>query len=151
MGSQSIITGACQCQRTTYRLVSRRYAVYACHCRECQKQTASAFALSMPVWAADMSIAGTPETYVRDADSGTRTHCHFCSGCGTRLFHSSARSRDVFTVKAGTLDDARSLSPVAHLWASRKQAWVLLPPDVPCFDTQPEDLKAWRGRLLPSR
>ncbi len=149
--AQSDITGGCQCRRITYSLVARRYSAYACHCRECQKQTASAFALSMPVWAADMTLTGTPATYVRATDSGTRTHCHFCSDCGTRLFHSSERSPEVLTVKAGTLDDAQTLSPVAHLWASRKQAWVLLPPDVLCFDTQPEDLKAWRDRLLPPR
>jgi len=145
------LTGGCQCGRITYALARRSYSVYACHCLECQRQTASAFALSMPVWAADMTLSGEPASYVRATDSGTRTHCHFCPHCGTRLYHRSERSREMLTVKAGTLDHAATLLPVAHLWASRRQPWLLLPPDVPCFDTQPQDLKAWRDRLLPQR
>ena len=143
------LIGACQCGRISYALAPRAYSVYACHCLECQKQTASAFALSMPVWAADMTLDGSPSIFVRATESGTRTHCYFCPDCGTRLYHSSERSPAILTVKAGTLDRAGMLAPVAHLWASRKQPWLLLPPDVPCFDTQPDDLKAWRDRLLP--
>jgi hypothetical protein len=143
------LAGGCQCRRIVYRLAPRHYQLYACHCRECQKQSASAFALSMPAWFADLSLTGEPASYVRATDSGTRTACFFCPDCGTRLFHRSQRSPEVVTVKAGSLADLHDMVPVAHLWVCRKLPWVLLPPETPCFDTQPQDLKTWRDGLLP--
>jgi hypothetical protein len=143
------LTGGCQCGRITFHLAARRYRVYACHCLECQKQSASAFALSMPVWSADMTVSGEPASYVRATDSGTRTHCFFCPTCGTRLFHRSERSPEIVTVKAGTLDGAPNLTPVAHLWVCRKLPWLVLPPETPRFDKQPGDLTTWRSELLP--
>ena len=90
---------------------------------------------------------GAPAVYERPADSGSHTKCWFCPDCGTRLYHQSARSPDRVTVKGGTLDDPSGLAPVAHLWVSRKQSWLDLPPDVPSYDTQPDDLSAWRDTL----
>ena len=37
-------------------------------------------------------------------------------------------------LKAGTLDDATIPQPQAHVWVSRKQPWVQIPQDMPCFD-----------------
>ena len=145
----SAVTGGCQCRAITYRLAPKRHQVYACHCLECQHQSASAFALSMPVKRVDLTVDGKPAVYVRPTDSGTRTLCHFCPACGSRLYHQSERSPDLATLKAGSLDDTSALVPVAHFWVKRKQPWILLPSDVPQFETQPEDLKAWRDRLVP--
>ena len=47
----------------------------------------------------------------------------------------------------GTLDCADLLNPAGHIWVKRKQPWVILHPDVPAFDTQPDDLTAWRQSL----
>jgi len=130
-----------------YRLNAPEITVYACHCRECQKQSASAFALSVPASLRDLTIEGAPAAYERPTDSGSFTRCWFCPECGTRLYHQSARSPDRVTLKGGTLDDPSTLEPVAHLWVSRKQAWLTLPSDVPAYETQPADLAAWRNSL----
>ena len=42
-------TGSCQCGSIRYRLLREPVAVYACHCKLCQQQSASAFGLSMLV------------------------------------------------------------------------------------------------------
>jgi len=60
-------------------------AVYACHCRECQKQTSSAFALSVPLAVRDLEIEGTLRSYVRATASGSQTDCWFCAGNTSRL------------------------------------------------------------------
>ena len=39
--------GGCQCGAIRYRLLRAPAALYACHCRDCQKQSSSAFGLSM--------------------------------------------------------------------------------------------------------
>jgi len=140
-------SGGCQCGAVRYTLTTDAVTAYACHCRECQKQSASAFALSVPASLKDLAVAGAPAVYERPTDSGSHTKCWFCPDCGTRLYHQSARSPDRVTVKGGTLDDPSGLAPVAHLWVSRKQSWLDLPPDVPSYDTQPDNLSAWRDTL----
>lgn len=143
-------SGGCQCGAVRYELSGGQVVSYACHCLECQKQSASAFAISVPVKADDLSVTGPLAAYERGTDSGSRTNCWFCSTCGTRIYHQSARSSQVVTLKGGTLDDPSALVPFAHLWVSRKHAWLMLPaaPDVEIFETQPDDLKAWRDRLV---
>ena len=37
-----VLTGGCQCGAVRYEIAQEPLAVYVCHCRECQKQSASA-------------------------------------------------------------------------------------------------------------
>jgi hypothetical protein len=141
------LAGGCQCGAVRYRIAGPRPPVYACHCCECQKQSASAFGMSLPVRSDDFTVEGVLSSWERDTDIGTRTRCYFCPTCGSRVYHQSSTTSDRVTVKGGSLDDTTWLRPVAHLWVSRKQPWVVLDPDVPAHDTQPDDLAAWRGAL----
>ncbi len=143
----NVISGGCQCGAVRYSLECDQVKVYACHCFECQKQSASAFGLSVPLRASDLNIEGPIKMYSRPAESGAQTNCWFCSECGSRLYHQSASYSDQVTLKAGTLDDTTVLEPVAHLWVKRKQPWVLLSDNVATFEEQPEDLKSWRDAL----
>jgi len=140
--------GGCQCGAVRYRIEGRRPPVYACHCRECQKQSASGFGLSMPVRGAKFAVTGTTARWERGSDGGGRTRCVFCPICGSRLYHISSVTPDRVTVKAGSLDDTSWLRPVAHIWVSRKQPWVELDPAVPAMESQPADLAGWRRMLL---
>lgn len=141
------MVGGCQCGQIRYRIEGPRPIVYACHCRECQKQSASAFGMSMPVAFAQVRVGGMLASFERATDLGTRTRCFFCSDCGSRLYHRSSSSPDHVTIKAGSLDDTSGLRPVAHIWVSRRQPWVVLDADVPTHDTQPDDLEGWRAGM----
>ena len=141
------ITGRCYCGAIAYEATGAPQLSLQCHCRECQKQSASAFGMSLPVRSGDFTVEGVLSSWERDTDIGTRTRCYFCPTCGSRVYHQSSTTTDRVTVKGGSLDDTTWLRPVAHLWVSRKQPWVVLDPDVPAHDTQPDDLAAWRGAL----
>ena len=65
------------------------------------------------------------------ADSGRPKTCAFCPECGVRIYN---RTSALMSVKAGTLDDTSWLSPNAHYWTKRRQPWVILPADIPCFE-----------------
>ncbi len=39
--------GGCPCGAIRYRLLRALVALYSCHCKDCQKQSSSAFGLSM--------------------------------------------------------------------------------------------------------
>ena len=138
------VSGGCQCGQVRYEIASPPTVVYCCHCRECQKQSASAFGMSVPVRMADVTFTGRLESWERATDLGTRTRCFFCADCGTRVYHQGTATPDFATIKGGTLDDTAGLTPSAHIWVSRKQPWVVLDEHLPAHPTQPDDLDAWR-------
>jgi len=144
------LTGACQCRAIRYRITAPPLAVYACHCTECQRQSGSAFALSMPVARDALQVDGTPSAWRRVHESGRVMMCMYCGQCGTRLFHNSERNPQVSIVKPGTLDDTTWLRPVGHIWTRSAQAWVEIPQNLVNYEAQPPDLsrliEAWRAQ-----
>ena len=102
--------------------------------------------MSVSIAFARLEVAGEVASVAGVTYSGSPKTRHFCSTCGTRLWHRTADSANV-TLKIGTLDDASGISPHGHLWVSKKQPWIVLDPALPAFDTQPDDVAAWREAL----
>ena len=50
------LEGGCQCGAIRYRVTGAPVTFYACHCTECQKQSASAFGLSLWVGRSDLQF-----------------------------------------------------------------------------------------------
>lgn len=142
------LTGGCSCDAVRYRIDGPVRTLYACHCSLCQRQSGSAFGLSLIVAAQDLVATG-PLAHVTTARGGD-TQRHFCSLCGTRLWHQSPDD-GLVSIKAGTLDQRAWLDPVAHIWTESRQPWTVLPPDVPTFAQQPSmaDLEALWARARP--
>lgn len=140
-------TGGCQCGAVRYRIQAERLIGYACHCRECQKQAASAFGISVPVFLPSLEIKGATQFWRRPTDSGSHTNCHFCPKCGTRLYHAGDNRPGMVTIKGGSLDDISALTMVAHIWVDRKLEWFELPDDVPQWARQPQSQEEWMQLL----
>nr|WP_211176216.1 GFA family protein [Brasilonema sp. UFV-L1] len=114
---------------------------YLCHCKECQKQSSSAFGMSLTVPRdAVVIIQGQTKAWTRKAESGREVSCLFCGECGTRLFHERAYHRETINVKAGTLDDTSWLRPVGNLWTSSAQPWVMISEQMLNYEAQPPDV-----------
>ena len=143
--SGSPLTGGCQCGAVRYRIDGPVPDCHACHCRQCQAQSASAFGLSLSVARADFAVTGPVRRWDRATDLGTRTSCIFCVECGSRVFHVDSIAPDRVSVKGGSLDDPMRAVPSAHIWVSRKLPWVRLDPAVPTHATQPDDIALWRA------
>ncbi|MBI3435158.1 MAG: GFA family protein [Proteobacteria bacterium] len=145
------LTGTCQCGSIRYEIRGEPLSVYACHCTECQRQSAGAFALSMPVARdAVVVLSGKPKSWRRTTESGRVIQCIFCPQCGVRLFHNPESNPDISVVKPGTLDETGWLFPVGHIWTRSAQPWFKIPLDAICYEGQPPDLTkltaAWRAR-----
>ena len=140
--------GSCQCGAIKIAIKTDRLVSYVCHCLECKKQSASAFAISVPLKTAEVTITGKLSVYTRAAHSGAETSCYFCENCGTRIYHQSSNSPERLTLKGGVLECTESLNPVAHLWTKRKADWVELPVSIESYREQPDDLTAWRDGIL---
>ena len=124
------IAGGCQCGEVRYELAAEPHAIYVCHCTECQRQSASAFGMSMPVPRSALRLTrGTPREWRRTGGSGHVITAFFCGTCGSRFFTQSTRLPDDVFVKPGTLDDTSRLRPVVHFWTRSAQSWVTIPPD----------------------
>jgi hypothetical protein len=50
------LAGGCQCGAIRYEIVAAPVSLYVCHCRECQKQSASAFGISVIVKRSDFRL-----------------------------------------------------------------------------------------------
>ncbi|MEQ8355048.1 MAG: GFA family protein [Kiloniellaceae bacterium] len=144
----SVVEGGCQCGAVRYTVnLSEAVTLYRCHCRECQRQTASAFGLSMVFPEAAFEITrGDLKTWRRKADSGRAVDCFFCEVCGCRLLHRSPARPGRVNLKPGTLDDPSGLQPIGDLWTDSRQAWVALLPGGLHYDRQPEDFDALAAR-----
>ena len=140
------LTGGCQCGAVRYAIAAEPMTVYACHCRDCQRQTGSAFALSMVVPRAAIGITqGTAREWLRPPEqtaSGTPTTCLLCGTCGARLYHLPSRSPEIAVVKPGTLDDTTWLRAVGHIWTDHAQPWVEIPAATVNFPRQSPDFVA---------
>lgn len=124
---KQVFDGQCQCGAITYRVAGESATLFACHCTECQRQSASAF--GMALWIKEPVtelLSGRTKEWVRDLPSGRRMSCHFCVDCGTRLFHSVVGQTQVISIKPGTLTDTKDLKPVGHIWVKSKQKWFTI-------------------------
>ena len=139
--------GGCQCGALRYEITGRPMTLYACHCTECQHQSASAYGLSLWVREADFHLDGEPACWSRATDSGKQMDCLFCPSCGSRLYH-KIRSEQanpgeaVLVIKAGSLDQARLLTPIGHIWVRSKQAGAIIPEDALIYEAGPDSREA---------
>jgi hypothetical protein len=124
--------GGCQCGGVRYRLEGEPLGLAVCHCTECQRQSGSAFGMSLAIpREAFRLLAGELKRFSVRCDSGRIKECAFCPSCGTRIHHRVGEA--VLSLKPGTLDDTSWLSPDAHYWTKRKQPWAPIPDGARCF------------------
>lgn len=132
-----MLRGGCQCGAVRYQVAAEPIQVYVCHCKECRKQSASAFGISVIVPVDAFSVThGRMRTWSCRTDTGGELVCSFCEVCGTRVCHADAREPTV-SVKGGSLDEPPDLSEAAHIWTSRAMNGVMIPDHVLRFAEEP--------------
>jgi hypothetical protein len=132
-------TGGCQCGAVRHECAGEPLALYACHCTECRKQSASAFGMSYIVPRESFRVTrGAPACWTRRADSGRRLRCFFCPACGSRLWHEREGVADSLSVKAGSLDEPVDFSAAIHIWTSRKLPGLDIPEAAVQFPGEPD-------------
>ncbi|MFT5308884.1 MAG: hypothetical protein ACJAYO_000233 [Thalassolituus oleivorans] len=131
------IQGSCQCGQVTYKLLSEPLMVVACHCKECQKLSTSAFSITALVNADTVEFNGEIQDWIRVAESGNLNGAKFCPTCGNRIYHFNPAEPDKIKLKPSNLSDTGIIHPVAHVWVSEKQDWFVIPEGVAVYDKQP--------------
>ena len=122
------LTGGCQCGKVRYELTGPPLGLYVCHCRECRKQSASAFGISAFFRSADLRLLGGElSRWSRPAKSGWPIVSFFCPTCGSRLWDGDKDREDEICIKGGSLDEPLDLSDAVHIWTSRALPGVTIP------------------------
>jgi hypothetical protein len=138
--TETHLSGGCQCGHIRYEITGQPRALYACHCRECQKQSASAFGISLIIDSADLQLRqGNPQRWSRSTDSGNRLDCFFCPDCGSRVWHGDKDREVTVSVKGGSLDHPLDLGQAVHIWVCRKLPGVALPAGAVQYEEEPDE------------
>ena len=128
MAKDRILHGGCLCGAVQYQVHDAfRYAMN-CHCSQCRRTTGAAFKpfggiereqLTVTKGAETLSINGTPDN-----------HDAFCKCCGA-LLYSVVRDGAYVHVTYGTLANAPTLRPTAHIYVGSKAPWFTITDDLP--------------------
>ena len=133
------LAGGCQCGAVRYEIRGEPVSLYVCHCRECQKQSASAFGISVIVKRSDFSVTqGEVKVWSRTTDSGGTLACAFCPACGSRVWHEGSGAADTISVKGGSLDEPPDLRAACHIWTRRALPGVVIPDTARQFPGEPD-------------
>ena len=150
------LEGGCACGAVRYRLSADPMIVHACHCRDCQRITGSAFVLNLWIERSCVElVSGEPKSFPLVAGTGKPHEVFFCETCATTVWSKyHAPPGDTLFVRAGTLDDPSAVEPDVHIFTRSKLPWLVLPPRARAFPAMygdfasvwsPESLKRFRS------
>jgi len=146
------LEGGCACGAVRYRLASPPMFVHCCHCRDCQKQTGSAFVLNALIEADRLAqLAGNTEEIILPTDSGVGQKVYRCTSCKIAVWSVYGGVDRLRFVRIGTLDDPTALTPGVHIYTRSKLPWVKLPEGVPAFEAYYDSGKLWPPASLERR
>jgi hypothetical protein len=125
--------GGCGCKALRYQLTARPLFVHCCHCRWCQRETGTAFALNALIESDQVSLlTGAPLLVDTPSNSGRGQKIARCPTCHVAIWSEYAGAGPLMKfVRVGTLDNPDLLQPDIHIFTASKQPWVQLAPDVP--------------------
>ena len=129
------LAGACYCRTVTYLVADAFEYALICHCTDCQRSTGSAFKPFGAIATAKLIVTSGDTDIARFGDE--RTHNAFCERCGS-LLYSLVRDAEYVHVTYGTLIDAPTRMPSAHIFVRSKAPWHVIGDDLPQFQTFPE-------------
>jgi hypothetical protein len=146
------VSGGCKCGAVRYELTGEPRSIYACHCRDCQRETGGPYSIGILAWRKDfILIEGTNTiTLSKVAESGRTVVQHLCGECFTRISHDPTGDASIVVIRAATLDDPSWVEPVIQIWTASKLPFVHLDDRLPTHERQAPSrnafYEAWNDR-----
>ena len=126
----SKIVGGCLCGSVRYMSEADPLMMAVCHCKNCQKQAATAFSVLVALPKGSLKIEGDMTAYNDMGTSGKAVIRKFCGKCGSPILSEVEAAPNMDFLKAGTLDDTSWLKPQAQFWCDSAQPWQKLDADI---------------------
>jgi hypothetical protein len=131
-GSDSrLLVGKCECGTVRYRVEDAFAYAMNCHCSRCRATTGSAFKAFAGIEQERLELTDGRDVLLvvgEEALNDTR-----CRACGSLLF-SVVRDGTYVHVALGSLVDAPSIRPMAHIFVGSKAPWFDITDDLPQFE-----------------
>jgi hypothetical protein len=151
--SQHTYEGGCTCRQVRYRMTSKPLIVHCCHCRWCQRETGTAFALNamiesdrLQLLEGEVAVVDTP------SNSGKGQRISRCPKCWVAVWSNYGGAGDaVRFVRVGTLDEPGALPPDIHIFTASKQPWLALPAGTPAVAEYYKSAEVWSKESLERR
>ncbi|HEY7788673.1 MAG TPA: GFA family protein [Casimicrobiaceae bacterium] len=147
------LEGGCTCRKIRYRMTTRPLFVHCCHCRWCQRETGTAFALNALIESDRVELlSGDPLVVATPSNSGRGQKIVRCPDCHVALWSHYAGAGDTLKfVRVGTLDEPDHLPPDIHIFTASKQPWVALPSDAPAVPEYYDSRRYWPAASIERR
>jgi len=144
------LEGGCACGAVRYKVTAAPLIVHACHCRDCQRITGSAFVTNIWIERKFVEVlSGTPKSFKLAAGSGKPHEVFFCERCGTYVWGKYyASPGDTVLLRVGTLDHPETIRPDVHIFTRSKAPWLELPKDARRFEAFYELKEVWSAESL---
>ena len=126
-----MLHGGCRCGAVRYEVPDEFLYAWNCHCSGCRAATGSAFKSLAGIEREKLVVTQGADALLVTGDEvpwDTR-----CAACGCFLF-SVVRRGDYVHVGMGSLIDAPSIRPSAHIFVGSKAPWFEITDDLPQFD-----------------
>ncbi|HVA55191.1 MAG TPA: GFA family protein [Gammaproteobacteria bacterium] len=140
-----VFDGGCTCRAVRFRMTGMPLFVHCCHCRWCQRETGSAFALNAMIETERVVLLhGMLEIINTPSNSGMGQKISRCLVCKVALWSNYADAGDAIRfVRVGSLEDPDHFPPDIHIFTSSKQPWVVLPEGIPTVPEYYDRKKYW--------
>jgi hypothetical protein len=146
------LEGGCACGGIRYRLSLPPMFVHCCHCRDCQRQTGSAFVINALIETDRILIvAGEPDPLMVPTDSGRPHRIFRCPSCQIAVWSEYGGIAGLRFVRVGTLDNPAALTPDVHIYTRSKLPWVNLPSGTRAFEAYYDRNQLWPAASLERR
>ena len=125
------LAGRCMCGAVHYRVADAFVYAVNCHCSICRQATGSAFKAFAAIEREKLEITeGGDSLMIFGDDKNNDTRCKVC---GSFLF-SVVRDGSFVHIGMGTLVDAPTLRPTAHIFVGSKAPWFEITDDLPQYE-----------------
>lgn len=118
------LEGACLCGAVRVHVTAPPLLTFACHCRDCQKLSASAYSLTAMFPADGVSVTG--ELVTGGLRSERRKH-HFCPTCLNFIFTRIRGADSRVNLRVSLLDDPSWFEPFVETMTEEKLPWASVP------------------------
>jgi len=149
------VEGGCTCGHVRYRMLSDPMIVHCCHCRWCQRQTGTAFALNALIEADRVEVLkGKVDKIVVASPSGRGQIIARCPVCEIAVWSSyemSGLRERIRFIRVGTLDIPDLMPPDVHIYTCSKQPWIRLPDGARAVDAFYKYEETWSPESLDRR
>ena len=142
--------GGCTCGNIRYRMNRSPMFVHCCHCRWCQKESGTAFALNAILESSELELlSGETERVELPSESGKGQTVIRCPDCKIAVWsHYSTAGDATSLVRVGTLDNPDLLPPDVHIFTESRQPWVQFNTDLPEFEQFYSPKEVWPPESL---